>query len=141
MILSALIAQQANFGNSGIQPVSPLGAGAATDPTGELEILISTGIGVLTVVGSLFFIAYFFMAGIKWLTAGGDGSKVQKARDEMIQGVLGLIVIVASYGIIGLISTILGLNILNPAQQIDKIIGGIGGGLVVDESGSKIIKK
>lgn len=124
--LIANLPEQADFGNQGIQPPSTVFGGQATTPTQQLESMISTGIGLLTVVAGLFFIIYFFLAAIKWMTAGGDSGQVQKARDEMIQGVMGLVIIVAAYGIIGLISSILGLDILNPAAQIEDIINVLG---------------
>jgi len=130
--MAKLLAQQAEFG-PGIDPVSPLyGQDAATyradanTPLQDLETIISTSVGILTVVSSLFFIVYFFMAALKWVTAGGDGGKVGKARDEMVQGVVGLIVVVAAYGIIGLLGTIIGINILNPAKSIIDILPGAG---------------
>lgn len=121
---------QANFGG-GFDPVSPLYGRPADEysnnslagsPLETFETIISTAIGILTIVGAVFFIVYFFLAALKWLTAGGDSAKVQHARDEMIQGVLGLIVMVAAYGIIGLISTILGIPILNPGQAVFSIL-------------------
>jgi hypothetical protein len=112
-------------------PISPpsdkFGAGIATrnDPTAtlsSLESTISLAIGVLTVVAGIFFVIFFFLAAFKWQTAGGDAAKVQKARDEMVQGVIGMIIIVASYGIIGLIGTIIGVDFLEPGLVIRQMI-------------------
>jgi len=114
-----LLAQAANFG-TGIQPVSPVYSPSA-DPAANLEVIISTGLGVMTVVGGLFFVVYFFLGALKWVTAGGDSGKVGKARDEMIQGVIGLIILVAAYAIVGLIGTIIGIDLLNVADTIEQI--------------------
>lgn len=126
--MSKLIAQQAQFGGP-IKPVSPIygeelsnNPGDPFSPLQDFETIVSTSIGVLTVVSSLFFIVYFFMAALKWVTAGGDGGKVGKARDEMVQGIMGLIVVVAAYGIMGLVGTIVGIDILNPARTIFNIL-------------------
>ena len=119
-----LLAQQANFGGP-IQPPSAGYGAQALDQTqtfGSLERIISNALGIITVFAGLFFIVYFFMAAFKWSTAGGDGAKVGKARDEMVQGVLGLIIIVAAYGIIGIIGRILGLNILDPTSVLTPLI-------------------
>ena len=96
-----------------------------TTPTGSLttmELVISDVIGILTVVGGILFLYSFLQGSLSWVTAGGDSGKIQKARDQMIQGVIGLIVIVAAYAIIGLVGTIVGVNILNPAQMIFKVL-------------------
>ncbi len=83
-----------------------------------VETFISHVLGLITVVGSIFFIVNFFLAALSWLTAQGDSGKIQKARDQMIQGVVGLVIIVGSYGIIGLIGTIVGLNLLSPKEAL-----------------------
>jgi hypothetical protein len=88
----------------------------------NLEKMISNFIGLGTVLGGLMFIGYFILGGIKWLTAAGDSGKVQKARDQMVQAGMGLVVIIASYSVIGLIGTVLGLNLLRPAETIFSLI-------------------
>ena len=116
----------ANFGG-GFQPISSsyghVYSGGSTAPLTDFEKIVTTSIGVITVVAGIFFIVYFFLAAFKWLSAGGDSGKVQKARDEMVQGVLGLIIMVAAYGVIGLVSTIVGIDILKPASSVCTIIG------------------
>lgn len=84
----------------------------------SLETFISHILGLLTIVGSIFFIVNFFLAALNWISAQGESGKIQKARDQMIQGVVGLVIIIGSYGIIGLIGTMVGLNLLNPKDAI-----------------------
>jgi len=43
---------------------------------------------------------------------------VEKARNRMTQGVLGLIVMVMAYSIIGIISHIIGLDLINLGDTI-----------------------
>lgn len=116
----------AQFG-SGLQPVveNAYTEGVTADNTKALttlELFISNMLGLGTVVGSIIFIAYFLLGAISWVSAGGDTSKINKARDQMIQGVVGLIVLVALYAIVGLIGTIVGLDILNPATVLEPLI-------------------
>lgn len=84
----------------------------------SLETFISHMLGLLTIIGSIFFIATFFLAALNWISAQGESAKIQKAREQMIQGIVGLVIIIASYGIIGLISTVVGLNLLSPKEAI-----------------------
>lgn len=98
------------------------GSEAGTGALTNLETLISTFLGIITVFASLAFIVYFLFGALKWVTAGGDSGKVQKARDQMIQGVIGLVIVVISYSVIGLIGTILGLNILQPGEALKALI-------------------
>ena len=86
--------------------------------------VLSNIIGSLTVLGGLFFIVYFFMGAFKWITASGDSGKIESARDQMFQGVLGLIVMVISYSLIGIISSIIGLDLINIAETLEKLVPG-----------------
>jgi len=112
---------------SPIQPVT--GARQPTDLSeatvlSTLELWISDIIGVITILGTLFFIVYAFIAAFQWITAAGDKSKIEKAKDRLVWSTLGLILIVASYAIIGLIGGIIGLELLKPAEMIGNIIPG-----------------
>ena len=89
----------------------------------NLETIISRLIGALTVLASIFFIVYFVLGAFTWVTAGGDASKIQKSRDQMVQGVMGMIVIVISYAVVGMIGTVIGIDILNPAAELGRIFG------------------
>ncbi|MBP7774942.1 hypothetical protein KA078_04080 [Candidatus Woesebacteria bacterium] len=84
----------------------------------SLEIFISHMLGLLTIIGSIFFVVSFFLAALNWISAQGESAKLQKSREQMIQGVVGLVIIIASYGIIGLIGTVVGLNLLSPKEAI-----------------------
>ena len=81
-----------------------------------LELIISSMLGLLTVIGGILFIYTFIQGALSWVSAGGDSGKIQKARDQMIQGAIGLIILVAAYAIVGLIGSIVGITILNPAK-------------------------
>jgi hypothetical protein len=112
----------ANPFGSGFEPAaSAFSKGSDTTgaaAAGNLEKLISNILGALTVVGGLLFIVYFVLGAFAWLTAGSDASKVQKGRDKMVFAAMGLIVLVMSYGLIGLIGSVIGLDLLNPADVI-----------------------
>jgi hypothetical protein len=93
------------------------------DPLESLEVFISRIIGFLTTLAGIFFIVYFFLGALSWITAGGDTGKIQKARDQIVQGVIGLIVIVGAYAVVGIIGSVIGIDILNPAAQLRTIFG------------------
>lgn len=99
-------------------PSDSSGAVTAASTAAILENFLSTLLGILTITASLFFIVYFFIGAFKWVAGGGDSGKIQKARDQMIQGVMGLIIIIASYSVIGVIGALLGINILDPVQGL-----------------------
>ncbi|MCB9813461.1 MAG: hypothetical protein H6772_03580 [Pseudomonadales bacterium] len=122
-IFATLIAQ---FGN-GIQPPSEAYSVDGDTQAGVLanfDLLLSNVLGLFTIFGGIFFVIYFLIASVQWITSGGDSGKLTEARNKMIQGVLGLVILVASYGIIGLVGTIVGIDIINPVAQLEKIIPG-----------------
>lgn len=103
---------------------SPYNQGSATK-TGVVDNLVaflSNLIGFFTVLAALFFVVYSFVAAFSWVTAAGDSGKIEKARNQLIQGVLGLIVIVAAYGIIELVGAIVGVEILNIEALLQSIV-------------------
>lgn len=121
MIIPTLIAQFGSF-----QSQSPLTQGAEEDPGANLELILSNVIGFLTILGSVFFIVYFLIAAMEWISSGGDSGKLSNARNKMLHGILGLIILVSAYGIIGLIGTVIGIDILSPASLLDSITPGLG---------------
>ncbi len=110
----------AQFGNGFDTSDAPFAEDLTTNEgaTASLELFISNMIGVLTVFAGLFFIVYFVMAALTWVTSGGDTGKLQNARERMLHGVLGLVIVVAAYGIVGLIGSIVGFDLLNPAEKL-----------------------
>lgn len=57
-------------------------------------------------VGGLAVLIYFLWGALDWITAGGDQSKIGKARDKITQSIIGLILLVGSFFIIGFISRV-----------------------------------
>ncbi len=57
--------------------------------------IINVALGFLGIV----FLVLLLYAGFLWMTAQGDGKKVDKARDMITQAVIGLVIIVAAFAI------------------------------------------
>ncbi len=114
----------------GLKPPNPGGSnntwvGDLSSPTealGSMEKIISNVLAIVTVMAGLYFIVTMILAAMDWIGAGGDSGKVQKARDRMIQGALGLTVIVLSYAIIGLVGGVLGIELLQPAKVLEGLL-------------------
>ena len=83
---------------------APLGAAAnaaygGTAPTTNILDYIGS---IITAIFGLLGIVFLFLtlyAGYLWMTAMGDPKKVTKAKDILAQSVIGLIILVLSYGI------------------------------------------
>lgn len=88
-----------------------------------LETFLSIFLGFFTIVGGLMFLLYFVFAALAWLSAGGEKGKVESAKTQMTNAALGLVVIVMAQFIIGIVSSVLGLNILNPVIALGTLWG------------------
>ncbi len=90
----------------------------SADPAGNFEKLISTVIGVMTVVAGIWFIFTLFIGAIGWITAGGDKGAVETAKKRISNGLTGLVIVVIAVFITSLVGQILGFDILNIAAAI-----------------------
>lgn len=62
-------------------------------------------------IAAVFFV---FLAGVKFITSGGDAKQVEGARKTLTYAIIGLVVILASFAIINIVSQITGAKcILN----------------------------
>lgn len=116
-ITSALAAADIPLGNE-VGGVGPFQTSISTGVQTGLGTFLSNIITTITVVGSLAFVIFFTMGGLKWITAGGDKTKVSEAQTSMTQAAIGLIAIVSSFFIIGIVGAVLGLDILNPFTML-----------------------
>ena len=81
-----------------------------TKNAGDLGTVIGsiiTGILVIAVVVALLFLIW---GGFKWITSGGDKTKVQTARDTIIAAIIGLIIAFLAFFIIRVLMSVFGLN-------------------------------
>ncbi|MBN1263423.1 MAG: hypothetical protein JW991_03620 [Candidatus Pacebacteria bacterium] len=93
------------------------------EPLSLLEKVISVIIGIMTIGGGIYFLFIFITAAFQWIEAGGDKNKLQKARDKIVQAVIGLVVLVAAYAIISVLGFVLGFSILQPGSLLGDIWG------------------
>lgn len=68
----------------------------------------------LVIVGGLAVFIYLIWGALNWILAGSNQERLKRAKDEMFNGIFGLIILVLSYAVVQLISKITGLTILNP---------------------------
>lgn len=91
------------------------------DPLTAFETIISIIIGVMTVGGGIYFIFVFITGAYNWISASGDKQKLTKARDTILQALIGLIILIAAYVIIAVAGFVLGFSILDPAEILGEI--------------------
>jgi hypothetical protein len=105
MLINFLVTKaQAQITNPAIDSALGNNIDSAEDGTLFTDYFLRVWNGLIT-IGALMVIIMFLWGAIGWITAGGDAAKVQKSRDRMVQSVIGLIILVGSFTLIGFIST------------------------------------
>lgn len=97
----------------GIQnPVLPWLVGCSNPNEGDqiLGNIIGAVVGMFIIVGFVAALIYILIGGMAWLTASGDKTKLQVARDRITQAILGLIILVSTWAIMTLIGDFTGLD-------------------------------
>lgn len=93
------------------------GASVASAPV-TLENIVSTAIGVMTIIAFIWFVIQFFIAAVQIIGSGGDKNALANARGKLSTSVIGLVVVIGAIFFIELIGFILGLDILSLADLI-----------------------
>lgn len=68
-------------------------------PTANLEVVVAKLINAALTLSGLFLVGIFLYGGVVWMLALGDETKVQQAKSAMVQGVIGLLIVIMSYSI------------------------------------------
>ena len=79
----------------GLGEFTDVGLGQSQDLKGSIANIINIILGFLGIVAVIIILA----GGFKWMTAGGNEENVAAARQMIIQGVIGLVVVFASWAI------------------------------------------
>jgi len=104
------------IGPLGLQNQSPANAPSLFNK------VLSTTIGLMTVVAAIFFTFQIIAGAISWMSAGGDKGAIEDARKRITNGIVGLVIVIAAVFIAQLIGYLIGFDIiLNPAQFINSV--------------------
>lgn len=111
----------------GFQGLGPLGGEAhpgiwrlfgEVEATRKFERVLSLSIGVMTVIAGIWFMIQIFLAAIEWMSSSGDKQHVQNAQKKISHSIIGLLIVVISYGLMLTIGNIFGIKLLAPGDII-----------------------
>lgn len=86
-----------------------------------LSTIISTVIGVITVVAGIWFIFNLVIAAIGILVSGGSEEAIKNNTKKLTQSLLGLVMVIGAIALMSLIGLILGINFLNVEGLISQL--------------------
>lgn len=118
-----LIAQEVVFeAKQPFRGFGPLGLEGAASAPSVFDNIISSIIGLITIIAGVWFIFLLIAGAIGVMTAGGDKANMETARKRITNGVIGLVIVVAGIFLVELIGKLLGLDdILLPGEAIIKL--------------------
>lgn len=77
---------------------------------GELTQIIATAVNVVLGMVGVIFLILMIYGGFVWATAGGDASKIEKAKGIIRAAVIGILITLGAYAITVLILTGIGIG-------------------------------
>jgi len=119
--MNNLLAKEIILNKSFLEGFGPLGLEGANKASAPIVFnkFLSGIIGIITIVGAIWFIILLFSGAVGIMTAGSDKAAVESAKKKITNGLIGLGVLVAGIFILDLIGQILGLKfLLDPGSFI-----------------------
>jgi len=99
--------------------------GPGIKPTGnigeQIAGIISTVIGVLTVLAVIWFIIEFVVSGFLLISSAGDQEKTAEAKKRLTQSLMGLVIVLGAMFLFTIISYIAGIDFLNIAEYFNNL--------------------
>ena len=84
-------------------PVNIPGIGGS-DPAAPVGSLFTVIVRMVITIAALLTLGYLLWGGFDWITSGGDKEKVTKAQQKITYAVIGIIFVMLSFGIFGVIA-------------------------------------
>lgn len=123
---------QTNLGNIGGEGLGPFGKSNMFSAEGEeggvkaltkITGAISSIVGFLTIVGSIWFLFQLLFGGYEWISSAGDTKKLTVARERIMNGFFGLVIIIAAWLILAVVGKFFGYDIIvgSPKTLIDQL--------------------
>lgn len=96
--------------------IPPAYAFAVADPSGLQGMTLGGIFGgllpnIMTIAGLLAF-GFLIFGGFKYIMAGGDPKAIEAAQKTITQAMIGLVIVFGAYGIMAVLQTVLGIEIL-----------------------------
>ena len=98
-------AQAANFWDKQYGGDSVLEAFDVSGTPEDVRLIVSKIVRVFLGFLGIIFLVLLILAGYRWMTAGGNSDKASEAQKQIRTAVIGLVIIMMSYGIASYVTT------------------------------------
>lgn len=82
-----------------------------TNPQKYFNRVLSTVIDIFLIVGVIYFIWHFLMAGYHYMASQGDAKKIEEAKNEITFAFVGLAIVFSLFAILKFVGAVFGINI------------------------------
>ena len=116
------LAQNLDFGTfHGFGPLGNVAAGSSGIDT--FTSMLSTSIGVMTIVAFVWFVYLFITGAIEIMASGSDKQKLENGRSRIVHGIMGVVIVISAVFVISLIGVIFGIPFLNLSALFSQVTG------------------
>lgn len=84
----------------------------------RLTTAFSNLIAVLTIFAGFAFLVWFIIGALTWITSADKTDRLEQAKNQMTNALVGLLIIILAIPIISVLGKIFGLDILNSIETI-----------------------
>lgn len=116
-----------NLGEAAVEKGLPFAEQVVADASGTgwsiLGTFITSFLSLSLTVGAVVVLGFLIYGALEWIWSEGDSGKLEKARNRMINAVIGLLLLSASLAIFNVLQAFLGVELIRFQKG-----GGVGGG-------------
>lgn len=84
-----------------------------SNPKSYINGVISAVVDIFLIVGVVYFVWHFLMAGYHFIASQGDAKKIEEAKHEVTYAFVGLAVVFSLFAILSFVGTVFGIEITN----------------------------
>lgn len=99
----------------------PIGSGGNEAGPPAIGNLLSGFIGAFLIFSFIVATLYLLLGGFNWITSGGDKAKLESARNEITNALVGIVIVSAGWALMTLVGGFLGIQF--PNLQLPTITG------------------
>jgi hypothetical protein len=91
----------------------------------QVTQVVSSVLGVMTITAGIWFLFNIVVAGIQYISAGGDKHNLEDAQKRITNALIGIVIVAASWSILALVGRFLGIDtvISNPGTLMSQLFG------------------
>ena len=97
----------------GYKGFGPLGLENGETGLAVFTSFISSAIGLITLIGIIWFVISMFLAAVGMITSGGDKASLESSRNILTSSVIGVVILISIIFVIGIFGTLIGIDFLD----------------------------